>query len=61
MRRWSHKLPSEKRIRWPLTNDKKARYHKIREKKYLVVGNVQIPILFFHPDTPEKVVWMDPT
>lgn len=61
MRKWPHKLPSEKRIRWPLTNDKKFRCHKIRGKNYLVIANVQIPILYFFPDTPEKVFWMDPT
>jgi len=61
MKRWSHLFPSEKRRRWPLSNDKKTRYHKIRGKTYMVIANVQIPILYFYPDTPEKVHWMDPT
>lgn len=52
-------LASEKSRRWPLSNKKLARYHKIRGKTYLVLSQVQIPILYFYPDTP-KAVWLDP-
>jgi len=61
MKRWTHQFPSEKQRRWPISNHKKGRIHEIRGKKYMVLANVQIPILYFYPDTPENVVWMGPT
>lgn len=54
-------LASEKVRRWPLTNAKNTRKHRIRGKTYLALAHVQIPILCFYPDTPNNVVWMDPT
>lgn len=33
----------------------------IRGKKIMLLPETRMPLIFFHPDTPEKVVWLDPT
>lgn len=33
---------------------------KIRGKEYMLLPGVRIPNGYFHPDTPKKVVWLDP-
>lgn len=39
----------------------KFRIVLIRGKKYMMLPGVRIPKVYFHPDTPKKVVWLDPT
>lgn len=39
----------------------KAKFIKIRGKNILMLPFVRMPPVFFHPDTPKKVVWLDPT
>lgn len=33
----------------------------IRGKEYIMLLGVRIPKVYFHPDTPKKVVWLDLT
>lgn len=41
---------------------RKSSYVRIRGKRILVLGDLyDVPRIFFHPDTPERVVWVDPT
>ena len=41
---------------------RKFSYVRIRGKRILVIGDiVKIPRVFIHPDTPKKVVWMEPS
>ena len=38
----------------------KIRIVLIRGKKITMLHGVRIPKVYFHPDTPKKVVWLDP-
>jgi len=42
-------------------NKRKWKYIKVRGKTILVLPEVKMPSLYFHPDTPKKVVWMEPS
>lgn len=39
----------------------KGKIIKIRGKTIQVLPFIRMPKIFFHPDTPKKVVWLDPT
>ena len=39
----------------------KFRIVYIRGKKYTMPPGVRIPKIYFHPDTPKNVVWLDPS
>ena len=33
----------------------------IRGRKIMMLPGVRIPKVYFHPDTPKKVVWLEPS
>jgi len=33
----------------------------IRGRKVMLLPEFRMPWIFFHPDTPKKVVWLDPS
>ena len=43
-------------------SERKFSYVRIRGKRILVIGDlITLPRVFSHPDTPKRVVWLDPT
>ncbi len=46
-----------------MSQDEKIRFEiiVIRGRKIMLLPETRMPWIYFHPDTPEKVVWMDPT
>jgi len=41
--------------------DRKFWHVRIRDKEYMMLSGGKIPRVYFHPDTPKKVIWLDPT
>ena len=45
-----------------MLDERKFSYVRIRGKRVLVIGDIiKMPQISFYPDTPKRVVWLDPT